>query len=114
MATIYARLIDEYKFKCHTIFSASFYRIIEEDQRVNETELFSNLNVNHNLTESDIENIDVNSHIEHQIHIQETKESGWIFDKNISMKIRYYKTGKLNGSSYYEIPLRSNAILNFH
>ena len=29
------------------------------------------------------------------------------------MKIRFYKTGKLNGSSYVKIPLRSNAILIF-
>ena len=63
------------------------------------------------LTESDIDNIDVKSQLEYQIQIQETKESGWIFDKYISMKIRFYRTGELNGSIYAKIPLRSNAIL---
>ena len=28
------------------------------------------------------------------------------------MKIRFYKTGELNGSSYVKIPLRSNASIN--
>ena len=95
--------------KNHTLFSASFYKINEEDQRYNEIELYINLNINHKLTESDNDNIDVRSQLEHQIQIQETKESGWIFDKINSMKIRFYKTGELNGSSYVKILLRSNA-----
>ena len=109
---IYARLINQYKFKYHTLFSASFYKINEEDQRSNEIELHVNLKINNNLTESDIDNIDVRSQLDHQIQIQETKESGWIFDKVNSMKISFYKTTELNGSSYVKIPLRTSAILN--
>ena len=71
-----------------------------------------NLNINQNLTESDNDNIDVRSQIEHQKQVQETKESGWIFDKINSMKISFYKTVELNGTSYVKFPLRSNAILN--
>ena len=112
LSVIYARLINQYKFKYHTFFSASFYKINEEDQRSNETELYMNLKINHNLTESDINNIDVRSQLEHQIQIQETKESGWFFDKINSMKISFYKTEELNGTSYIKITLRSNAILN--
>ena len=112
MATIYVRLIKQYKFKNHILFSASFYKINEEDQRYYETELFTNLNINNNLTETDIDNIDVESQLEHQIQIQETKESDWIFDKTNSVKIRFYKTGELNGSNFLKIPLRSNALIN--
>ena len=112
LSVIYARLINQYKFKYHTLFSASFYKINEEDQRDNEIELYINLKNNHNLTESDIDNIDIKSQLEHQIQIQETKESGWIFDKINSMKISFYKTEELNGTSNVEIPLRSTAILN--
>ena len=43
---------------------------------------------------------------------QEMKDSGWRFDKIISMTIYFYKTQELNGSSYVKIPIRSNAILN--
>ena len=111
LSVIYARLINQYKFKYHTLFSASFYKINEEDQRNNEIELYINIKINHNLTESDIHNIDVTSQLDHQILVQENRESGWIFDKIISMKISFYKSIELNGTSYVKIPLRSNAIL---
>ena len=61
MATIYARLMNQYKFRYHILFSVSFYEINEEDQRRDEIELFFNLNINHKLTETDIDNIDVKS-----------------------------------------------------
>ena len=112
LSVIYARLINQYKLKYHTLFSAIFYKINEEDQRNNEIELYINLNIKHNLTVPDIDNIDVRSQLEHQIQFQETKESGWIFDKINSMKISFYKSTELNGTSYVKIPLRSNAILN--
>ena len=76
LSVTYARLINQYKFKYHTLFSASFYKIIEEDQTNNEIELYINLNIIQNLTESDIDNIDVRSQLEHQIQNQEMKESG--------------------------------------
>ena len=112
LSLVYARLLNQYKFKYHTLFSASFYKINEQDQRYNEIELYMNLNNNLNLTESDSDNIYVRSQLEHQVQNQEMKESGWVFDKIISMKISFYKTGELNGTSYVKIPLRSNAILN--
>ena len=68
LSVIYARLINQYKFKYHTLFSAS-YKINEEGQRNNEIELYINLIINHNLTESDIDNIDVRSQLDHQILI---------------------------------------------
>ena len=111
MVTIYARLLNQYKLKYPMIFSPSFYKIKEGDQRSNEIDLSINLNINNNLTESD-NNMDVKPQLEHRIQYQETKESGWTFDKFNSMKKRFYKTGELNGWSYVKIPLRSNAILN--
>ena len=80
LSVIYARLINQYKFKYNTLFSASFSRSNEECQRNNEIELYINLKINQKLTESGITNIDVKSHLKHQIQIQETKESGWIID----------------------------------
>ena len=70
------------------------------------------MNINHNLSESDIRNIEVKPQLEHQIQFQETEENGWIFDKNNSMKIGFCKTRELNRSSYDKIPLSSNSILN--
>ena len=60
----------------HTLVSASFYKIDKEDQRKDESEKYMKLNFNQKLTESDINTIDVMSHLEHQILTQEEKESG--------------------------------------
>ena len=70
------------------------------------------MKINLNLTETDIDNIDIKSPLEQQIQNQEMKSSGWNFDKVNSMTIYFYKTGEINGSSYVKIPLRSSAIQN--
>ena len=112
VAVIYARLINQYKFNYQTVFSARFDKQDEDNRVLDETELFINLNISHNLTETDINKIDVVSPLEYQIQQQEMKDSGWRFDKVISMTIYFYKTTEMNGSNYVKIPLRSNAILN--
>ena len=75
--------------------------------------MFFDLNINRNLTENDIIDIGAKFQFEHQIQIQETKESVSMFDKMNSMKKKcFYKPRELNGSSYVKIPLRSNALIN--
>ena len=110
LAVIYARLINQYKFKYQTVLSAIFDKQDEDGQKLDETELNINLNINHNLTKSDLDNIDVLSPLEHRKQ-QEMKDSGWRFDKINSMTVYFYKTNEINGSNYVKIPLRSNAIL---
>ena len=111
LSAIYARLINQYKFRYHTVFSARFDKQNEDNQVLDETELFINLNINHKLTQNDLDNINVVSSLEQQIQQQEMKDSGWRFNKVVSMTIYFYKTIELNGSNYVKIPLRSNAIL---
>ena len=72
----YAGLINQYKFKYQTVFSARFDKQDADNQVLDETELLINLNINHNLTQTDLDNIDVNSPLEHQLQQQETKDSG--------------------------------------
>ena len=112
MAIIYARLINQYKFRYQTVFSARFDKQDEDNQVLDETELFINLNINQNLKQSDIDNINSTFPLERQIQQQEMRDSGWRFDKVNSMTIYFYKTNELIGSNYITIPLRSNAILN--
>ena len=112
LAVIYARMINQYKFRYQTVFSARFDKLDENNQTLDETEFFINLNINHNLTQTDIDNTDVMSPLEHQNQQQELKDSGWRFDKINSMTLYFYKTSEMGGRSYVKIPLRSNAILN--
>ena len=94
------------------MFSARFDKQAEDNQLLDETELFINIKIDHNLTESDPDKIDVISPLEYQIQQQETKDFGLRFDKINSMTVYFYKTDDLNGSNYIKSPLRSNAILN--
>ena len=61
LSVIYARLLNQYKFKYQTVFSARFDKQDENNRVLDETELFNTLNINHNLTQTDIDNIDVKS-----------------------------------------------------
>ena len=112
LSVIYARLLNQYKFKYQTVFSARLDKQDEDDQLLDETELFINLNMNYNITQSDIDNIDLKSPLEIQIQKQEMRDSGWRFDKNNSMTIYFFETNEMNGLNYVKIPLRTNAILN--
>ena len=94
------------------MFSARFDKQDEDNQVLDETELFTNLNINHNPKQTDIENFDVKSALEHQIQQQEMRDSGWRLDKINSMTVYVYKTGEVNGFIFVKTLLRSNAILN--
>ena len=72
--------LNQYKFNYQTVFSARFDKQDEDNQLLDETESFLNLNNNHNLTESDLDKIDVRYPLEHQIQQQEMKKSGWSVD----------------------------------
>ena len=70
MAFIYARLKNQYKFRYQTVISLRFDQQDEDNQVLNETELFTKFNIIHNSTESDIDKIDKNSPSEHQTQKQ--------------------------------------------
>ena len=98
MATIYAKLISQFKFKYQCTFLAYFDKQDEDGMLLDEVELFINLKMNHILTESDLKKINVKLDLENQIQQQEMKDSGWRFVKIISLTIYFYKTQELNGS----------------
>ena len=67
---VYARLMSQYRFKYQTVFSARFDKQDEDNKVLDERELFIILNINHNLTPADIDNINVKSPLEHQMQQQ--------------------------------------------
>ena len=85
LSVIHAGLINQYKFRYQTVFSAKFDKQDENDQLLDETDLFIILFVNHNRTESDFDNIAIKTPLQHQNQTQEMKECGWRFDKINSM-----------------------------
>ena len=90
ISVVYARIIYQYISKYQTVFSARFDKQGEDNQLLDETELFINLNINQNLTESDLAYIDIKSPSNHQMQQQEMKDSGWRFDKIKSMIVLFF------------------------
>ena len=66
---------SQFKFKYQCTFLARFDKQNEENELLDETELFINLKINHNLTETDLKKINIRSDLERQIQQQEMKDS---------------------------------------
>ena len=62
---------------------------MRRNQVLDEIEMFFNLIINRNLTQSDIDKTDVRSKLEQQVQNEESKDSGWRFDTNYSMTIYF-------------------------
>ena len=111
MAHIYARFINQYKFKYQLSFMLLFNKFEEDGDIRREAEMTVNLNMTNNITQSEIDNVDIQWDLEARKQNLEMQESGWIFQRVYSMTISFYDTGNMDGSSYVKIPLRSSAIL---
>ena len=94
------------------MFLARFDKQDEDKQVLDETEFLIRININHKVTESDLDNIDIKSSLEHQIQQKEMKVSGWRINKVNSMTKFFYNICEHIGRSFVKIPLRSSAILN--
>ena len=112
MAHIYARFINHYKFKYQLSFMLLFNKFEEDGDIRRETEMTITLSMVNNLTQSEIDNVNIQWEVEARKQNLEMKESGWHFQRVNSMTISFYNTGNMDGSSYVKIPLRSSAILN--
>ena len=89
LSNIYARLINQHKFRYQTVFLVVF------DKQYDEKELIIDLNINHNLTQTDIDKIDFISPLKHKIHDEEMKDSGWRLDKINSMTVYFYNDSNI-------------------
>ena len=112
MSQIYANFINQYKFKYQLSFMLLFYKFEEDGDIRKEAEMSINLNMTNNLTQSEIDNVNVQWDLESRKQNLEMQESGWVFQRVNSMTKSFYNTGNMDGSSYVKIPLRSSAIVN--
>ena len=67
MSNIQAGLKTKNKYKFPTVISARFDGKDEDDQAVDEIELYKKLNINHNSTRTDFDNIVFLSQLQRQI-----------------------------------------------
>ena len=83
LSNIYSRLINHYKFRYQTVFS-----VVSDKQN----EIFIDLNISHNLTQNDIDMIDIISPLKHKIHDEEMKNSSLQIN---SLTVYFYKDSKI-------------------
>ena len=112
MSHIYAKFINQYMFKYQLSFMTLFYKFEEDGDIRKKAEMSINLNMTNNLTQSEIDNTNIQWDLEARKQILEMQESGRVFQRVNSMTISYCNTGNMDGSSYVEVPLRSSAVLN--
>ena len=112
MSHIYAKFINQNKFKHQSSFMVLFNNFEEDGDIRKEAELSLNLNMINNLTQFEIDIVNFQWDSESRIQNSEMKESGWVFQRVISMTISYCNTGNMDGSSYVKVPLRSSIIVN--
>ena len=110
MAHIYANFINQYKFKYQLSFMLLFNKFEEDGDIGKEAEMVINLNMINNLTQSEIDNTNIQWEVEARKQNLEKRESGWHFQRVNFMTISFYNTGNMDGSSNVKIPLRSSAI----
>ena len=90
LSNIYVRLINQYKFRYQTVFLTVF-----DKQNGYEKELFIDLNITHNLTQSDIDKIDVISPLRNKINDEEMKDFNWQFYKINSLTVYFYNDSNI-------------------
>ena len=112
MSHIYAKFINQYRFKYQLSFMLLFYKLEEDGDTRREAEMSINLSMITNLTQSEIDNVNIHWDLEARKQNLEMRESGWVFQSVNSMTISFYNTGNKDDSSYVKVPLRSSAILN--
>ena len=89
MSHIYAKFINQYKFKYQLSFMLLFYQFEEDGDIRKEAEMTINLNMTNTLTQSEIDNVNVQWDLEARKQNLEKQESGWVFLRVNSMTISY-------------------------
>ena len=106
LSHIYAKFINQYKFKYQLSIMLLFYKFEEDGDIKKEAEMPINLIMTNNLTQSEIDNVNIQWDLETRKQNLEMRESGWVFQRVNSMTISFYNTGNMDGSSYVKVPLR--------
>ena len=79
MAHIYAKFIKQYKFKYQLSFMLLFNKFEEDGDIRKEAEMVVKLNMVNNLTQSEIDNTNIQWEVEARKQNLEMRESGWHF-----------------------------------
>ena len=112
MSNIYAKVKNQFIFKYQLTFLVIFSKHGKDIEILSETQLSNTLGITLKLTESGLDNSNTQWTLENRLQSIQIEESRENFQKINTMKISFYKSGELNGSSYVKIPRTTSAHLN--
>ena len=107
----YGELIQQFKFKIR--FYANVRYLLEpEDAPSEEGNHYIGVDIINILTRLQLNDIDIMTELDNEIERRDMEGSGWNVPGINHLKIYFHKTNPINGMTYVEFPIRTNAILN--
>ena len=107
----YGELINQFKFKIR--FYANIKFLLEhEDEPSEETNHYIDVDIINILTILQLNDLDIMTDLDNEIQTRDMEGSGWNVQGINHIKIYFHKTNPINGMTYVEFPIRTNAILN--
>ena len=107
----YGELINQFKFKIR-FFANVKYLLNHEDEAPEEANHYIGVDIIHILTRLQLDDIDIMTDLDNEIESRDMEGSGWNVQGINHLKIYFHKTNPINGMTYIDFPIRTNAILN--
>ena len=107
----YGELIKQFKFKIR-FYANVKYLLNQEDEPPEEINHYIGVDIIDNLTRLQLNDIDIMAELDNEIENRDMERSGWNVQGINHLKIYFHKTNPINGQTYIEFPIRTNAILN--
>ena len=107
----YGELINQFKFKIR-FYANVEYLLEHEDEAADETNHYVGVDIINILTRLQLNDLDIMTDLDNEIETRDMEGSGWNVRGINHLKIFFHKTNPINGMTYVEFPIRTNAILN--
>ena len=111
MAIKYGELINQFKFKIKVFANVGYIKNNGEDP-IEEVNHHIAINIIENLTRIQLNDLDIMTDLNYEIERRDMEGSGWNIQGINHLKIYFHKTNPINGQTYIEFPIRTNAVLN--
>ena len=107
----YGELIRQFQFKIR-FYGNVKYLLEHEDEPTEDSNHYIGVDIINILTRLQLNDLDIMTDLDNEIENRDMQRSGWNFQGINHLKIYFHKTNPINGMTYAEFPIRTNAILN--
>ena len=107
----YGELMRQFKFKIR-FYANVKYLSEHEDEPSEEVNHYIGVDIIDNLTRIQLNDLDIMTDLDNEIENRDMDGSGWNIQGINHLKKYFHKTNPINGMTYVDFPIRTNAILN--